>query len=492
MQKKTNIYPLSDDIRHKMGGYWSMLEKKKLIDGAKYQRLISSRPLTQEQIDGFCNRQLVNTSQAVKCVGELLLRYFSKFKTINTKIVYSRAEIVSKFRKGFKIYKSRIVNDLHHAHDAYLNIVVGNVWYNIFTKPIGAGLNENRYSTLMGNDTENDNPKTYDDKKFSSVMRIFCRCRAEHWSIDYLDKIKSYTVRSSEKYVNKFPVSIMPHEYVGAFYDQTTHIKSDGGIQLKEGLDPKKYGCYRNVHVKYIMVIEYKNVKTNEVSIHFCKVPSIYAELKGKIDNDLWLKKICDYNELKICNISSIRIIYSKLLINHLLEINHVRFLIKDGDLNCISDCQWYPSENILEIVKSFENFYSRLLTCNTQKDQVDPKNFTEEKSKILFDAIINQLKKNFYRKYKFCDKLHSNKLDLNLFEKLSIVDRCYLINQLLIFINGSYKSVNTILIGGVKEETCRWRNPIPKKIKDKLSVSLICQSVTGLFEKKFSLIENL
>lgn len=32
------------------------------------------------------------------------------------------------------IQKSRLVNDFHHAHDAYLNIVVGNVYYVKFTQ----------------------------------------------------------------------------------------------------------------------------------------------------------------------------------------------------------------------------------------------------------------------------------------------------------------------------------------------------------------------
>ena len=33
-----------------------------------------------------------------------------------------------------EIYKSREINDLHHAKDAYLNIVVGNVFDTKFTR----------------------------------------------------------------------------------------------------------------------------------------------------------------------------------------------------------------------------------------------------------------------------------------------------------------------------------------------------------------------
>jgi hypothetical protein len=41
---------------------------------------------------------------------------------------------VSEFRQKYKIEKLREMNDLHHAEDAYLNIVVGNVMHEKFTK----------------------------------------------------------------------------------------------------------------------------------------------------------------------------------------------------------------------------------------------------------------------------------------------------------------------------------------------------------------------
>ena len=42
-------------------------------------------------------------------------------------IIYSKAEIVSQFRNQFDLYKSRTANNYHHAHDAYLNVIVGGV-----------------------------------------------------------------------------------------------------------------------------------------------------------------------------------------------------------------------------------------------------------------------------------------------------------------------------------------------------------------------------
>ena len=44
-----------------------------------------------------------------------------------SEIVYVKAGLVSDFRQAFDMVKSRCFNDLHHAKDAYLNIVAGNV-----------------------------------------------------------------------------------------------------------------------------------------------------------------------------------------------------------------------------------------------------------------------------------------------------------------------------------------------------------------------------
>ena len=48
-----------------------------------------------------------------------------------------KAPVVSRFRQDFKFIKVREMNDLHHAKDAYLNIVVGNTYFVKFTKDAG-------------------------------------------------------------------------------------------------------------------------------------------------------------------------------------------------------------------------------------------------------------------------------------------------------------------------------------------------------------------
>ena len=93
------------------------------MNDEKYNRLTSTERLSEDQLAGFIARQLVETAQGAKGIAELM-----KAMLPGTDIVYAKARNVSDFRKEYKMLKSRLVNDYHHAQDAYLNIVVGNVY----------------------------------------------------------------------------------------------------------------------------------------------------------------------------------------------------------------------------------------------------------------------------------------------------------------------------------------------------------------------------
>ena len=84
--------------------------------------------MTDDEISEFVKRQLVTTDQANKAVCDVLKQLDSE-----SKIVYSKATLVSDFRHLFNLLKSRDINDFHHAHDAYLNIVVGNIYNSKFS-----------------------------------------------------------------------------------------------------------------------------------------------------------------------------------------------------------------------------------------------------------------------------------------------------------------------------------------------------------------------
>lgn len=118
--------------------FYKFLFDNSLISRTKYNRL-TEKEIHVDSLESFINRQKVATDQSTKTIIELLKfletnKYCERNnemsrdearKEAEKHIIYSKAGIVSDFRKKYQIYKSRIANNYHHAHDAYLNAVLG-------------------------------------------------------------------------------------------------------------------------------------------------------------------------------------------------------------------------------------------------------------------------------------------------------------------------------------------------------------------------------
>ncbi|MDY6034483.1 MAG: type II CRISPR RNA-guided endonuclease Cas9, partial [Bulleidia sp.] len=138
---KKDIYPIDESTRMKMTPFWKILKDKNLINDEKYKRLTRNFELTEEELSSFVARQLNVTQQSTKALATLLSTIYP-----TTKIVYSKAGNVSEFRHGFDLIKCREINDLHHAYDAYLNIVVGNAYDTKFTEKFFLNIRKEKYS----------------------------------------------------------------------------------------------------------------------------------------------------------------------------------------------------------------------------------------------------------------------------------------------------------------------------------------------------------
>ena len=128
-EAKGDKYPIKAEIKGKMADMWKAYHKKGLISDEKYYRLIRNTPFSNTEKMEFINRQLVETRQSAKTLTRVLQHVFPE-----TEIVFINAGLVSDFRNQvIDAVKCRIVNDLHCAKDAYLNIVVGEVYRARFT-----------------------------------------------------------------------------------------------------------------------------------------------------------------------------------------------------------------------------------------------------------------------------------------------------------------------------------------------------------------------
>ena len=155
--------------------FYKMLLDKELISKKKYN-LLTMKELDEKELEGFINRQKVATDQSVKAVITML----KLFKNVDSEhIIYSKANIVSEFRRNEFLYdkedpltgelkprvtddygnnlkhiyyKSRTANNYHHAHDAYLNAIIGSALTAYYDKiSIGFKSSDERKEYLEGN-----------------------------------------------------------------------------------------------------------------------------------------------------------------------------------------------------------------------------------------------------------------------------------------------------------------------------------------------------
>ena len=493
--KKTDTYPLSTGIRTKMKPFWEKLKNMKLISQEKFNRLICSQELTEDQICGFINRQLVSTNQAVKETANILKPLF------DTEVVYSKANLVSDFRQrpNHELVKCREINNLHHAHDAYLNIVVGNVWHSYYQSTF---FFKNKIASEAAID------KLFIDKGDH---------RNIYWKQEYDQKIHEYLF-NNKKYLNKFMVVQAPRERKGAFYDQTIHPKGKGQYPLHENDNNQelwsvsKYGGYKDEVTAYLCCISITTPDNREIRGLYpvsVKNATKYRNNKAGLLNQICLDNSIDTSIFKV------KIIKDKILMFSVLEINGIRYYFRSKDLQCSVDYEWYPDKEIIQIIHDIVKFKNRVAL----KEENEPSdNFhgdiiyrtrkinaykresviiTKEMNLKVFDALIEQIKKPLYREYPFAKSVNNGKISRENFCKLGTYGQILQLLEILRNVavhNGTV--CNATKINGEKTHQCKYmcRYEPPKITKNSKQlkvnkISLISKSITGLYEKKIPLI---
>ncbi len=227
--RKKDAYPIRQEVRDKMHPYWRMLKNNRLISEEKYNRLTRNTPFSDEERMGFINRQLVETRQSTKAVAAILKECFP-----TTEIVYTKAGLVSDFRKEFHMLKCRSVNDLQHAKDAYLNVVVGNVYHCRFTKNFFL---EQKYTLktkqLFASPVDVGDAIVWRGEKDIAKVQEVMRKNNIHYS--------------RYAFIRK-----------GGLFDQMPLKAAEGLIARKAGLDPAKYGGYNKAAAAGFLLVKYK------------------------------------------------------------------------------------------------------------------------------------------------------------------------------------------------------------------------------------------
>lgn len=467
---KEDIYPINPEIQKARKTLWKSLLDGGFISKKKYERLVRTTKFDENELAGFIERQIVETRQGTKIVADILKEAFP-----NSTIVYVKARTVSNFRQDFELMKVREMNDLHHAKDAYLNIVVGNSYYVKFTQNAAWYIKENPGRTY-------NLEEMFKPKKRGRVARDIVRNGEIAWKAG--EKGTIITVKKVMQ-KNNILVTRRSYEVKGGLFDQMIMKKGKGQIPIKSSdgrlLDINKYGGYNKATGAYFMLVKSRDKKGREIrSLEF--VP-LY--LKNRIEQNE--DAAIEYLE-KDRGLKEPQIVLRKIRADTLFDVDGFKMWLSGrSGSQLIFKCanQLILSPNDEKCLKKILKFIQRRKeNKNLQIYNVD--GILEEDLLRLYDTFLDKLQNTMYKK-----RLSAQVITLtekrNNFIKLRIEDKCIVLNEILHMFQSQSGCANLTLIGGPAKAG---RIAMNSNITECKSISIINQSSSGIFEKKIDLLK--
>ncbi len=454
---KGSKYPLGADVQARMASHWKYLLEKKLITAEKYNRLICRNALTDEQLSAFINRQIVETQQSTKAIASILQELYP-----DTEIVYVKAGLVSEFRRKYNLPKSRDVNDLHHAKDAYLNIVVGNV-YNV-------QCTHNRVNFIRG--LQSDRRDSY------SLNAMYQFDIPGAW-----DRQSSMATVKRHMAKNNILYTRYSFKQKGHLFDQQLVKKGFGQVPMKADpvyADSSKYGRYQCPTACYFCLCEFTDGGNEE-------------KVRAILPIDLYLEKAylaAPENYIsQVYGVQNVKIIIPCIKYNACLSFNGFRMHLSSKSsggkaLVYKPAVQLVLSAEEEAYIKRISNF----LTKNAGKKITSFDKLSSEENVKLYDTLANKLTNSIFAKN--FDALRKYVLrGREQFVSLEPEVQCFVIGEILKILHANVMNGNLSDIGGAKKSGAVTTNSRISAIKNIQSVKLINQSVTGLYENEIDLL---
>lgn len=449
-REKTNTYPVSQEIRSRMLPFWSMLHDKKMIGDKKYDRLKRNTELTDDELAAFVQRQLTETQQSTKALAQLLQEIYPE-----AEIVYSKAGNVSEFRQEFGLLKCREVNDLHHAKDAYLNIIVGNVYKTKFTDRFFLNIRKENYS----------------------LKKVF------DWDTPGAWKADGTSIATVKKYMakNNPIITRMPRETKGALFGLMPVSRENAKIPLKANKPAEKYGGYTGRVAAYFIVVEHAKGKKR---IRTIEPVYIYA------------KEYFEKNPEEYCTgflkLIAPKVICYKIYAGSIIEINGCRLELTGGSESTGDGRDIYNHTYQLVISGKESDYVKQVLKylkrCQERRTEIPITSYdgvNREENIDLYKCFCNKLATSSYGQL-FSDERKVLENNAEGFALLSVPAQCRVLSEILkIFICDAQKADLKELCGkAVGKRVRRSAN-----ISSCNSVFLIHQSPTGLYEYRTDLL---
>ena len=487
--EKTDKYPLGLDIQTKENKrFWKFLKEKKLITEEKYNRLVRTEEFSDEELSGFIARQLVETSQSVKAVASVLGELNPE-----SAICYSKAENVSAFRQNFgkikdgnrksnnteQLIKVREINDYHHSKDAFLNIVVGNVFDVRFTR--------NAYNFIKDKK---------DGRKYSLNNMFYTDVRNSNTIAWEMDK----TVHQVDKVMhnNNILVTRRIAEKKGELYNTTRHkakkvkkAKGVGYVPFKSSDNVLKnileYGGFNSINIAYFSIVRYLLInKKGEINIIKIMPIPIYIEnsLQSKEDLFNYIKRQLD--DIENGKVKNIEIIYEKLREKTLLRLNDFKYISggKSGNrIYCDSALQILLSEETEKYIKTIIKFRN---WKNENKNGNLWENVSKEENYKLYSKLLEKLNSGIFFNKKSNKFVELNEeTTRNKFKQLKEEDQIKVLIEILNLLTCKKQPGKDLDLIGITAS----RDLQNFDLSNLNQFSIIEQSVTGFYEKEITII---
>ena len=371
-----------------------------------------------------------------------------------------------------KLIKVREINDYHHAKDAYLNIVVGNVYDVKFTR--------NVYNFIK-------NKK--DARKYSLNSLFYTDVKNANTIAWEMDK----TVHVVEKTMNNNNILIARRtsEQKGALYDATVY-KAKVAAKAKEGAyyplkttdskikDVSKYGGFTKVKIAYYSIFEY-TIEDKRGESRITRIVPIPIYISQNIKDD---KALLEYAKTQLSG-KDLKLKYRKLCIGSLIKINNFNYYMGGKT----SDYFTYDSAIQVVLDKNSEVYTKELAKyLNWKKENKDGKlwkSITEDKNIQLYDVLVEKMNTGIFikktpNKY---DELSTEEVR-DKFKNISEEEQAKILLEVLNLLTNKKSTFDLKNIGiTASRAKCGFN------LSNQSQFSIIEQSVTGVYEKEIIIV---
>lgn len=473
-QRKADDLLLDKSVIDKNMSRWIYMKDNGMMGPKKFKNLTRQK-ITDDDLKNFINRQLVQTSQIIKNVSDILN---DMYKEQGTTCVQTRANLSSSFRSAFseqkddyhfkhpEFVKNRDVNDFHHAQDAYLACLLG--LYRLQRFPTDENLlvnKEYRKFFAQAKNSLRKHKKIPDSQKNGFILApmvngetiINNKTKEIIWNLDYKKQVIQIFNYKQYNITKRTEIK------TGEFYNQTLYSPNNSKVKKlipqKENLNPSIYGGYSGSNPSYLVIVKVDDKKN--------VVTSVPIRLKNLISEDKI--SLQDWLEENIKHKKSIKIIKTNIPIGQLTHSSN-------GYLTLQSEKEISNAQQLI-LPYEYVALLSLLHVPASEYDQI-LSFYNDDILLNIFNTIISKME-SFYPFYK-----NVRKYLLSIQDKFEILPReqqVKNIQQLLMMLHANSSNANLQFGDTTKNRLGRKSNGLQIQ-----NIDLIYQSVTGLYQNKF------